>query len=118
MTARPRKTRPTERVATTGQVVSGVDTQYLRVRQGSADLAELMMGRNLPVPGVAVVRVLVSHDGLLAGSTHEIPMSPRVGGLIDAGYLDPILLPEDHVWYDVPGGTNDQDHPEGHQDHS
>jgi hypothetical protein len=113
VTARQRKTRPVTPV-----VDQVVEDRYVKIRQGAADLSELMAGRNLPVPGVAVVRVLVSHDGMFAGSIQEIPWSLRVGNLVDAGYLDPILLPEDHVWYEVPGGTNDQDHPEGHQDHS
>lgn len=39
------------------------------------------------------VRVEVAHDGLAAGSTHEVGLSERVQALINNGYLEIVAPP-------------------------
>jgi hypothetical protein len=42
---------------------------------------------------VVWVRVAVAHDGLVAGSTHEMALTQRTQALVDVGYLE-IVIPE------------------------
>lgn len=39
------------------------------------------------------VRVEVAHDGLAAGSVHEVGMSERIQALINNGYLEVVAPP-------------------------